>query len=185
MTIVRAQGPTGGVSVVGQAVTQLMTRGPGTLTAAIGGAAVPQAAQPIQLFGLKLSDIIDDDFLKRAVPIGWRYLITNPGSIAVADVTESGSGAPRFGRLIRGTIAERLEQAADLADRQYAAAPLTFEARILEIPSLYVTALWLHGPREIFFPFLEDARKNTLAVQEDPSFTSRVLQAAALKRQNP
>jgi len=132
---------------------------------------------------LKLSDITGDDFLKNAVSIGWRYLIIGAGPMAVADVKESGSGAPpRFDSLIRGAIAERLEQAADLAASRYGAEPTTLEARILEIPSLYITAFWLHGLREIFIPFLEGAKKDALAVHEDPSFIQRVAQAAALKK---
>ena len=185
MAIIRAQGPSGGAAVVGRALAHLMTRGPGALPAT-GGAAAPRASQPIQLFMLKLSDITDDNFLKNAVSIGWRYLIVGAGPIAVADVKESGSGAPpRFGSLIRGSIAERLEQAADLAARRYGAEPSTFEVRILEIPSLYITALWLHGPREIFIPFFEGAKQDALAVREDPSFTQRVVRAAALKKQSP
>ena len=185
MAITIPQGPPDGLAIVGHAVTHLMTRGPHAL-GPIGGAAAPQASQPIQLFMLKLSDIIGNDFFNNAVFIGWRYLIIDAGPIAVADVRESGSGAPpRFDSLIRGTIAERFEQAVDLAAQRYGAEPGTFEMRVLEIPSLYITALWLHGTREIFIPFLEGATKDTLVVREDPSFIQRVIQAAALKKQSP
>jgi hypothetical protein len=183
MTIVRAQGPTTGPSIIGRAMTHLMTRGPGALPAT-GGAGATRATQPMQLFGLNLNDITDENFLQKAIPLGWRYLITNTSAIAVADVRETGSGPPRFGSLIRGMIAERLEQAAELAHQNYAAGPLTFEARILEITALYITALWLHGPRDILIPFYEGARENTQPVREDGNFISRVFQAAARKRQS-
>lgn len=185
MTIMKPVGPSGGAAVVGRAVSDLMARGPNAFSPR-GGAAGMQATQPIRLFMLKSSDIKDASFLKEATPIGWRYLILGQGPAAVADVSEtSGLRQPDFGSLIRGPIAERLGQAAELAEHKYEADPSTFEARILEIPSLYITALWLHGPRDIFFPFLEGAQKDAAEVHEDPSFVSRVLGIATTKRQAP
>jgi hypothetical protein len=135
---------------------------------------------------LKSSDITDESFVKKAVPVGWRYLIFGQGPIAVADVKEaSGSGPLTFGSLIRGPIAERLTQAADLAARDYDAGPGKFEARILEIPSLYISALWLYGPRDIFIPFLEGGARDTMPVRVDTSFASHVVELAAAKRQAP
>jgi hypothetical protein len=177
MAISKPQGPTGGAAVVGRAVAHLMSRGPGALPA-VAGAAAPQTSQPIRLFMLNLKDITDDSFLKKAVPVGWRYIIVGPGPIAVADVKETGGGGPPgFASLIRGKIAERLEQASEFA-QQYEAKPGIFEPRILEIPSLYITALWLHGPQDIFIPFLEGGKKDATPVKEDSSFIKRVVQEA-------
>jgi hypothetical protein len=117
--------------------------------------------------------------------VGWRYLITNAGPIAVADVKESAQGTPRFGSLIRGQIAERFEQAAELADQSFSGDEAEFEVRVLEIPALYITALWLHGPRDILVPFFEGVKNDKLPVQVDPSFVSRVLQNAVQKKQMP
>jgi hypothetical protein len=184
MAITKPQGPPGGAAVVGRAVAHLMTRGPGALPA-IAGAAAPQTSQPIRLFTLKLSDITDDKFLNKAVPIGWRYIIVDTKPVAVADLKEARAGAqPGFASLIRGVIAPRLERATELA-QQYEIKPGTFEPRILEIPSLYLTALWLHGPQDIFIPFLEGGPKDTLPVQEDPSFIPRVVQAALTRKNLP
>jgi hypothetical protein len=177
MAITKPQGPSGGAAVVGRAVAHLMARGPGALPP-LAGAAAPQTSQPIRLFMLNLKDISDESFLKKAVPIGWRYVIVGPGPIAVADVKDAGGGAPGFASLIRGTIAQRLEQASELA-QQYESRPGLFEPRILEIPSLYISAFWLHGPHEIFIPFLEGGEKDTMPVKEDPSFVTRVAQAAS------
>jgi hypothetical protein len=185
MSITRPAGPSGGAAIIGRVVPHLLSRGPGALPPT-GGAAAPQTSQPIQLFMLKSSDITDESFVKKAVPVGWRYLIFGQGPIAVADVKEaSGSGPLTFGSLIRGPIAERLTQAADLAARDYDAGPGKFEARILEIPSLYISALWLYGPRDIFIPFLEGGARDTMPVRVDTSFASHVVELAAAKRQAP
>ena len=89
---------------------------------------------------------------------------------------------PSFDSLIHGRIAERLAEAAELAARKYSAEQSDFEARILEIPAIYMTALWLHGPRDIFIPFLEGGTKDTLLLQEDPAFLARVVQTATVKK---
>jgi hypothetical protein len=159
-----------------------MYRGPGAIPA-VGGAAL-KASQPVRLFTVQLNDITNDDFLKLAKPIGWRYLIVDSGPIAVADVKDLGSGGAAFSSVTRGPIAEGLSKAADLATRRYDKDPVNYEVRILEIPSLYISALWLHGSsREVFFPFLAGGGVNPIIVREDPQFVQHVLQAAAVKQQ--
>jgi len=78
-------------------------------------------------------------------------------------------------------MASRLAEAAELAAKHYEAGPAAYEARVLEIPSLYMSALWLHGHRDVFFPFLEGTQST---VNEDGRFTSRVFDLAR-KRVRP
>jgi len=158
MAITRPEGPSGGAAVIGRTLPQLLSRGPKALSPT-GGSAGIQASEPIRLFMLKAQDITDMDFVKKAVPVAWRYLILDQGPIAIADVKESsGLAAPSLGTLIRGPIAERLGQAAELAEEKYNADPNNYEVRILEIPSLYITTLWLHGPQDVFSRFLRERR---------------------------
>jgi len=77
-----------------------------------------------------------------------------------------------------------LAGAIDYAKRQFSSGSRVYEVRILEIPALHKTAVWLHGPEEIFIPILERAETATApqAIREDRQFASRVVQAAADKR---
>lgn len=183
--LIRSPGaPADGVSTIGPAVAHLMSRGPDALPA-MGGAA-PVATQPLRLFGLRLDQIKDDSFLNSATPIGWRYLIVSNGPIAVADVKAgSGQQGSNFHRLIRGELAQRLDKASELAQKRYANDPDSFEVRILEIPSLYMAALWLHGQRDVFIPLLEGGEANRRDIGEDTAFVSHVLQSAAARRAAP
>lgn len=181
MAISRPPGPPRGTEIVERAVRDLMKSGPTSFSAA-PDASPGQVSQPIRRFLLKLGDITDDDFLKRATPIGWRYLIISQGPIAVGDVKETESGAATFDSLIHGRIAERLVSAAELAADKYGADQKSFDVRILEIPAIYMSALWLHGPQDIFIPFLEGGASDAQPVREAPSFAQRVMAAAKLKR---
>src|SRR5262249_1832603 len=52
-----------------------------------------------------------------------------------------------------------------------------YEPRIVEIPALYISSIWLHGKKgDIFFPFL--GAEEGAAVREDPAFITRVVEAA-------
>jgi hypothetical protein len=186
MPITKHEGPVGGIAAINRALPNLIWRGPGALRPR-GGAAPVHASQPIQLFILKSSDISNTDFIEKAEPVGWRYLIVDDGPIAVADVsTEGTKPGASFASLIRGPLAERFGQAAALAERRYRADPNDFDVRVLEIPSLYISALWLHGPREVFIPFLEGSQNNNpKEVQEDRSFPSRVFMMAQRTRPIP
>jgi hypothetical protein len=185
MGITRPDGPSGGMAVISRVLPTLLTR---ELTgAAIAGGAPPKirATQPMQLFMLQADDISGPDFVKNARPAGWRYLIFDDGPIAVADVTSDAKlERPRFGSLIRGPMASRLAEAAELAAKHYEAAPAAYEARVLEIPSLYISALWLHGHRDVLFPFLEGTQST---VNEDERFTcgSLIWPASACVRPRP
>jgi hypothetical protein len=191
MTITRSMGPADGPALVKRALQDLTAGNAGMAAWVAGGAAAAGVSQPIQRFMLKLSDLTGPDVLSKAVPIGWRYLVVGqaPGAaaeaaepMAVADVKDTQSGTATFDSLIYGKIAERLTKAAEFAAEKYNTAQDDFEVRILEIPSVYMTALWLHGARDIFIPFLEGGSKDTQPLQEDPLFLSRAAQAAALKK---
>jgi len=181
MAIKTPPGPTLGTQIVGRAVNDLMPDRAAAAAVAAGGAA-PQVSQPMPRYLVKLNDLTDVNFLAKAVQIGWRYLIVGAGPAAIADVKQVQSGAPSFDSLIHGDFADRLAQATDLAAQQYGSHPDEFEARILEIPSIQMSALWLHGPRDVFFSTLDGQSGKQPSMLEDTSFVLRAVQAAAVKR---
>jgi hypothetical protein len=132
--------------------------------------------------GMELAHhITGTDFIKKAFPIGWRYFVPTEDSLAVADLNAitggelSASQKPTFGSLTIGKFALQLGSAVELADRKYGSGIVPYEARILEIPSLYVVALWLHGPHDVFITVANDE------AQEDSLFVTRVVNLAKAK----
>jgi hypothetical protein len=184
MAITRRTGPADGPAVVDRAVRQIMRNEFEAFGAEAAGADAVASTQPIQRFRLNLGDLAGPDALVKAAPVGWSYLVVGAGPepAAIADVGDAAAGAaPSFGSLIRGRMAKRLAAAAQLAASRYGEGNDHFEARILEIPAVYMTALWLHGARDIFIPFLEGATKDGDPVTEDSSFLSRAQDAAKKK----
>lgn len=180
MAIKTLPGPALGMQIVGRAVNDLMPDRAAAASVAGGGG--PQVGQPIPRYLVKLNDLTDVNFLAKAVQIGWRYLIVGSGPAVIADVKQAQSGEASFDSLIHGDFADRLSQAANLAAQEYETQPEAFEARILEIPSIYMSALWLHGIRDVFFSTHQDPSGKQPPLQEDPSFVLRAVQAAAAKR---
>jgi len=184
VTITRPDGPSTAMPMVHEAMAHL-AQGPSNVhTFALAHAVQPtEMSQPLQLYAVQLRDLTDANFPAKARPIGWRYLIVRGEPVAFADVKPADTGALAFSRLTHGAVPQRLAQAAELAEQAYGSSADSFEARILEIPSLYEAALWLHGARDVFFPFV-GAMPADGPPREDPQFVPRIL-ALARARAEP
>ena len=114
--------------------------------------------------------------------MGWRYLVGIADAnqaVAIADVRADETGHTTFSRLARGVAAQRLWDATTLANEHYRDRPEQFEFRIMDIPGLQTSALWLHSDQnnDVFIPIYSgntDANK----VHEEPSFIKDVVGAA-------
>ena len=186
MAIVTPTGPTDGATLISRAMHQLSSSTSSVRTLALGGSSfATMTSRPLRIFTVGLDDIKDESFLKNAKPVGWRYLIVRGGPVAVADLKDSATAEKvSFARLTHGLVAERLSQAANLADQRYQKLVEKFEVRVLEIPALYVGALWLHGPRDVFIPFLQRTQQDGDPPREDPEFVRRILQETQRKERN-
>jgi hypothetical protein len=104
-------------------------------------------AQPHQIFSLGLADLAAGRGLEAAKSTGWRYLVhagENPVASAETSVAPTGSehvfSAFNSGPLVASTVeAIRMVQGLPQVSRG------TFEMRLLRVPALYFTALWVHG----------------------------------------
>ena len=104
-------------------------------------------AQPHQIFSLGLADLAAGKGLEAAKSTGWRYLVqAGENSLASAEtaVTPAGSqhvfSAFNSGRLVASTV-EAIRTAQGLPQVGQG----SFELRLLRVPALYFTALWMHG----------------------------------------
>lgn len=159
-------------------------------TGRLGGAQVDMSA-PLGLFRLGLDDIETESSFGRAEFAGWRYILEGgERGVGAADVVLAEGGQARFASLARNEQAELLLQAAHLAERVAEGLAEDCEARVLVVPSLYVSALWLTSEPPVFIPFLDAARPiqgvDDVAVR--PDFAADLLAratAARKRRPNP
>ncbi|MGJ4905243.1 hypothetical protein ACQR10_19255 [Bradyrhizobium sp. HKCCYLRH2060] len=183
MTIVSRLGPSGGVAAVNAALPHLLSRGPRSSSSTLGGAKKVHNKGAIPLFLISPADALKSDFLHKSDPTAWRYPIVWAGGIALADV-RADKAPPNLSALIRGPVAERFFKATEIVKREYESSSEEYEVRALEVPAMYVTALWLHEARgfeDIFFPIAEGKIEPSIdgrSIEDDPHFLDRLKEAA-------
>ena len=193
MTISTRDPPSANAAALRKAMSSLLPRaavaGPLAGPTVLGGEGPAGTAvapsRPLEVFSLQLDAIVSSEFLAKARPIGWRYLIT-AGDREIAQADIRGGGTAEFANMTRGELVTSLSRAAHLAESTYDAAVHVYQARILEIPALYVVALWLLGDhRDRFIWIADGARAGQNVVAEDPSFLDTIRARAAAARAMP
>jgi hypothetical protein len=145
-------------------------------------------AQPVRVFTVPLEEVTSSDFFRTATPVGWRYLVAGDGlldnGVAAADVTETSGGGTAFASLFHGPVPERLTEASRVAEAEFGARPEPYDVRILELPALYLSALWLVGPndRHVFIPYLDGTGPEPPPIRVEPDFASRAVAVANERR---
>jgi hypothetical protein len=153
---------------------------------ALGGAHL-NLSQPLPLYRLGLDELIQPDALSRAVHVGWRYLMEGMagGGAGYADVKDIGGGSAKFSSLSRNRNADRLMEAAHLAQDVAKSLPNDCEARILDVPTLYTSAIWLTGPLPVFIPYISPKLvREEGPVRVEPTFLEELLQLAKRARRH-
>ncbi|WP_237479461.1 hypothetical protein [Lichenibacterium dinghuense] len=150
----------------------------------LGGARIDISA-PLGLYRLGLDDIDSEHSFGHALFVGWRYLLEGGGhGVGAADVVPSEGGQARFTSLARNEQADFLLRAAHVAEEIASGLSGDCEARILIVPSLYVSALWLTADPPVFIPFLDPLRpiRTVEDVAVRPDFTRDLLARAKVAR---
>ncbi len=141
-------------------------------TEALGGSA-PEAAftKPLPVFVVGLEDAASRNIRHVENPVSWRYLVIGSDSTVLADLDTSPlDEGIEFQRINEGQNASNLRAALEQADALFSDTHETYEVRILEIPAIYTSAVWLSGANtDIFIPYLDDVRLagGEPAVQQD------------------
>ncbi|ACA16253.1 hypothetical protein M446_1763 [Methylobacterium sp. 4-46] len=171
MSLILKPAPEHGRAIVARAVRDLWSADAGA--GAAGGAAL-NLSEPIPLYRLGL-DQVSAEGVSGAEPVGWRYLLeAGSGSAAVADLGQRAGDEARFASLSRGDSARRLMDAAALAATIADGKPTPYEIRILDVPALHVSAIWLSGKPDIFIPYLDIKRLRGGDVEVDDDFVRRL-----------
>lgn len=172
--------PSGRMTVV-RALGDLVPR-----NVALGGGAV-DISRPLPVFRLGLDDLTEPDALDRAEFVAWRYLIEGAGlGAGMADVGEAPGGDTVFGSLARNEQADFLLEATHLAQSVADGTSQDCDVRLLQVPSLYATALWLTTEPPVFIPILDVDHpiRDVAQVKVEPDFLPRLV-ARAHDRRGP
>lgn len=173
------QPPPSGLMTVVRALGDLAPRG-----RALGGSAI-DISRPLPVFRLGIDDLTEPDALDRAEFVAWRYLIEGGGGGAgMADVGEAPGGDAVFGSLARNEQADFLLQATHLAQSVADRTSQDCDVRLLQVPSLYATALWLTTDPPVFIPILdvEHPVRSVAQVRVEPEFLPRLVARAHDRR---
>ncbi len=140
----------------------------------------PRIGTPLPVYHLSRKEAALGDPVSTAKMIGWRYAVIGGQWPGVASLKED-AGALSYAGLSYGTPAQRLLDAAQLAEETLGSAAVEYEPRVIEIPSLRLSALWLFRPSgQSYYVVIEDGRAaDTCVLQLDRSIQPRI--AAALE----
>lgn len=125
--------------------------------ASLGGSD-PNGLEPIdphQVFALGLQDILDSsDALAAAQPVGWRFLLADRGGpTAAAQTVVTPDGDHRFASFNSGPYVGATVTALESVRDHPEASEADLEVRLLTVPAVNLTAIWLHGDdRDVLVP---------------------------------
>jgi hypothetical protein len=135
--------PPASVDAVRDAIGALAARG--ELAAALRRARAGQLAitAPHQVYTLGLRDVSGDDALDKTRATGWRYLLEVENDVVATVETSQAADKHTLshvnhGPFVRGTVDALGAAEIQVGDRE------GMEVRVLDVPALYLLALWLH-----------------------------------------
>ncbi|SOD03871.1 hypothetical protein SAMN05216486_1195 [bacterium JGI 053] len=152
MTVLASAPPLAAVDAAQAGVSQLRSV-PGTVgrAAMLDGGGLSLAA-PHQVFHLALFDVGGLRISDHARPVGWRFMVVDEsravGAVEVREEDEDAAGYVfshfNSGPFVDSTVKafSRLEELGREAH----------DLRLLDVPALYVQALWLHGSADEYMP---------------------------------
>jgi hypothetical protein len=101
-------------------------------------------ALPHPVYTLSLQDLVDGRRLRDARLVAWRYLVeADRTPVASAEVLVAEGKPPTFSQFNEGPFVESTAAALDELQRRPELDEASYELRALQIPALYVVALWL------------------------------------------
>lgn len=141
--------PAEGIGIVRSALGSAMNQPASTMASVINEAGPENltTAAPHQIYFVGLRDIAEGRLLEAAQVVGWRYIIFNGEQPLAAAELKVGAeqGSLEFSNINRGLFVASTVEGVARAEDMTIVRDNDFELRLLDIPSLYVVALWLHG----------------------------------------
>ena len=141
-------------AVVTHALTRAHSSGRFALSGITGGgAAVVTPVAPHNVFTIGLKPLADGRGLGAAQPSGWRAIVVQ-GNHPVAAVEFTGGGGPQdYKSVNEGPLVQSSASAMAIAEELPQVKEKDYEPRLLQMPAIYLVAVWLHGDKdEILIP---------------------------------
>ncbi|MGZ4924870.1 MAG: hypothetical protein ACXV4B_00225 [Halobacteriota archaeon] len=111
-------------------------------------AKAPTPAQAVPVYTLGLSDLAAEKDVSAAVNTGWRYgVMRGEEIVAHGETVIDPAGKHHFAATSEGPLVEGTAKALDAAEAEDEIKNGEFEVRFLQVPALYVAALWLVNKR--------------------------------------
>lgn len=148
--------PAEGSGIIREALGDLAS-GPPTafkaLTASADATSDLNIAAPHPFYFVGLTDVAEGRLLSGAVLKGWRYLVLKDDeTIGTANLIISGDQTLQFSHISHGPFAKNTVEGISFAESLPEVINDDYELRLLDIPSLYVVSLWLHGSGDKLIP---------------------------------
>lgn len=149
--------PVDTAKIVQDAVRRSQLQKSRSLMALSGGSGVVAPTAPHMVFTILPEFIASPQPLANAIAIGWRTMVIQ-GSHAVAAVEYAeGGSASNFKSLNEGPFVKSTASAFKIAEGLPEVSGQDFEPRLLQLPYVYLMALWLHGATDDLLIPLEPA----------------------------
>jgi hypothetical protein len=148
-----------------------------------GGAEAYDVSEPVPVYGIDLETAARNGELSFARQVGWRYLLSERDTFAIADIeSDPDDVTERFNSLTRGRVADAFAKALEVAETTATASAETYDLRALELPSINMGAIWLfRAGKSIFVPYLDSARLQGSVPRQDNGFLSELRRRAAVR----
>lgn len=109
-------------------------------------------AAPHQVYSVGLRDLAAGRLLAAAQLRGWRYIVLKDERPLSSAELRGGAEAVTFSNFNHGPFVASTVEGVGRAEALDAVQQEDFEMRVLEVPGLYIVALWLHGPGDLLMP---------------------------------
>jgi hypothetical protein len=180
MTLIVAKPPDSDLKVLTDTLGELLPSSESTL----GGASL-DIRHPVPIYSIDLQDAATES-LSAAKLFSWRYLLIGPDAVATADVdsrdesaSSASGGSGTFSNLSHGPMASKFKEALTEAEKWSAPSKRKYDLRALEVPSLYLGAIWLSNSDEsIFIPYLDKLRLSGKNPRPDTNFLTELQERA-------
>ncbi len=107
----------------------------------------PKTGAPLPVYRISHPGALKPNPLRRAKKIGWGFPIVGGEIPGIGCLVIKGNTL-KYAGVVEGHTAEKLWNAASLADRRMRSLKRKVEARILQIPTLRIRALWFHSHKQ-------------------------------------
>lgn len=150
----------------------------------LGGAKLDvEYSQPVPVYRLTLDKALEDNPVQQATRVGWRCLIeADSGGIkAYADIIDD-NAEPQFAAWVDNVYSRNLHESVHLADQVLADAG-DYEIRVLEIPAIYTSTLWLSSEdNDVFIPFNDENIRSGREIGAEIHFIDDLVKRARIAK---